>query len=60
MRVSYVSLLAKWGSAGRKRFARLKSQRIPIRFAGILRILHIFCVMILQVVLIVLFFHILI
>jgi hypothetical protein len=57
MRVSYVSFLAKWSSAGRKRFALLKSQRIPIRFACIVRILTIRNVIILQVILIVISFR---
>jgi hypothetical protein len=58
MSVSYVFLLAKWGSAGSKRFARFECEGIPIQFACTIRILNILAVVILQVILIVIFFRI--
>ena len=60
MSVSYVSLLAIWGSAGGKRLALLKGQRIPLRFAGEVSAALILALVILLVVLFVIFFSILI
>ncbi len=60
MRVCYVALLAVWGSAGGKRLALLKGQRIPLRFAGGIRIEYILALVILLVVLLVILIRILI
>ena len=60
MSVCYVALLAVWGSAGAKRLALLKGQRIPLRFAGDVRVVHILAFVLLLVVLLVILFRILI
>ncbi len=60
MSMSYVAILAAWGSAGGKRLALLKGQRIPIRFARAIRTLNAFALIILLVVLLIILFRILI
>ncbi len=60
MSMSYVAILAVWGSAGGKRLALFEGQRVPIRFAGAVRTLIIFALIILRVVLLIIFFRILV
>ncbi len=60
MSVCYVALLALWGSAGGKRLALLKGQRIPLRFAGDVSVALILFLVILQVGLLDILFRILI